>query len=197
MTTPFLVAEQGKVTQFCFLAGHGNRLHVTWQVWSVFLLLKQWGIDFMVLWVFLLCFHMRPISHEFPIHLFNFFSNRHYVKKQQNISLRFSLGDKNHHLTWLSWIKIHFLHEFSMITCLFLRLKTITESPRRPTIEEINRKTCRPENGLNSRLGKSMPNLADYRLLTIPVQRISVRTMPLQSGEETFKNTLFWKSQTN
>lgn len=78
-----------------------------------------------------------------------------------------------------------------MITCLFLRMKTMTESPRRPTIEEINRKNCRPENGLNSRLGKSMPNLADYRLLTIPVQRVSIRRMPLQSGEETFKNSLF------
>ncbi|ROI69400.1 DENN domain-containing protein 3 [Anabarilius grahami] len=62
------------------------------------------------------------------------------------------------------------------------RMKTMTESPRRPTIEEINRKNCRPENGLNSRLGKSMPNLADYRLLTVPVQRVSIRTMPLQSG---------------
>ncbi|XP_067282147.1 DENN domain-containing protein 3 isoform X3 [Pseudorasbora parva] len=62
------------------------------------------------------------------------------------------------------------------------RMKAMTESPRRPTMEQVNRKNFRPENGLNNRLGKSMPNLADYRLLTIPVRQISMRTMTLQSG---------------
>ncbi|KAG1948449.1 DENN domain-containing protein [Pimephales promelas] len=62
------------------------------------------------------------------------------------------------------------------------RLRTMAESPRRPTMEEANRKTFRLENGLNNRLGKSMPNLADHRLFTLPVRQISVGTMSLQSG---------------
>lgn len=64
------------------------------------------------------------------------------------------------------------------------RLKIMTESPRRPTMEEINRKH-RAENGLNKRLGMSMPNLADSRCLTVPIRQMSmmsVRTMPLQMG---------------
>ncbi|XP_050993217.1 DENN domain-containing protein 3 isoform X2 [Labeo rohita] len=62
------------------------------------------------------------------------------------------------------------------------RMKAMTESPRRPTMEEINRKYVRPENGMNSRLGISMPNLADPRLLTFPVRQTSLRIMPLQSS---------------
>ncbi|XP_039534766.1 DENN domain-containing protein 3-like [Pimephales promelas] len=62
------------------------------------------------------------------------------------------------------------------------RLRTMAECPRRPTMEEANRKTFRLENGLNNRLGKSMPNLADHRLFTLPVRQISVGTMSLQSG---------------
>lgn len=59
----------------------------------------------------------------------------------------------------------------------------MTESPRRPTIDEICK--YRAENGLSSRLGVSMPNLADHRLLTVPVQKTSMGTMPFQSSEET------------
>ncbi|XP_016422897.1 DENN domain-containing protein 3-like [Sinocyclocheilus rhinocerous] len=62
------------------------------------------------------------------------------------------------------------------------RMRTMTESPRRPTMELINRKYVRPENGLNSRLGMSMPNLADHRLLTVPVRQTSMGTMTFQSG---------------
>uniref|UniRef100_A0A671KL56 DENN domain-containing protein 3-like n=1 Tax=Sinocyclocheilus anshuiensis TaxID=1608454 RepID=A0A671KL56_9TELE len=62
------------------------------------------------------------------------------------------------------------------------RMRTMTESPRRPTMEVINRKYVRPENGLNSRLGMSMPNLADHRLLTVPVRQTSIGTMTFQSG---------------
>ncbi|KAF4100852.1 DENN domain-containing protein 3 [Onychostoma macrolepis] len=61
------------------------------------------------------------------------------------------------------------------------RMRAMTESPRRPTIDEI-RKYVRAENGLNSRLGISMPNLADHRLLTVPVRQTSIGTMPFQSG---------------
>ncbi|XP_051519043.1 DENN domain-containing protein 3-like [Myxocyprinus asiaticus] len=57
------------------------------------------------------------------------------------------------------------------------RLRAMTESPRRPTVEETNRKFSRPETGLNKRLGMSMPNLADSRLLTVPVRYTSMSTM--------------------
>ncbi|XP_043088969.1 DENN domain-containing protein 3 isoform X2 [Puntigrus tetrazona] len=56
------------------------------------------------------------------------------------------------------------------------RRRAMTESPRKPTMEEI-RKYVRAENGLNSRLGVSMPNLADPRLLTVPVRQTSMRTV--------------------
>uniref|UniRef100_A0A671S632 DENN domain-containing protein 3-like n=1 Tax=Sinocyclocheilus anshuiensis TaxID=1608454 RepID=A0A671S632_9TELE len=60
------------------------------------------------------------------------------------------------------------------------RMRAMTESPRRPAMEEI-RKYIRPEIGLSSRLGVSMPNLADHRLLTVPVRQTSMRTMPFHS----------------
>ncbi|XP_059411624.1 DENN domain-containing protein 3-like isoform X2 [Carassius carassius] len=61
------------------------------------------------------------------------------------------------------------------------RMRALTESPHRPMMEGIC-KYVRPENGLNSRLGVSMPNLADHRLLAVPVQQTSMRTMPFHSG---------------
>nr|XP_055076906.1 DENN domain-containing protein 3 [Misgurnus anguillicaudatus]XP_055076907.1 DENN domain-containing protein 3 [Misgurnus anguillicaudatus] len=61
------------------------------------------------------------------------------------------------------------------------RLRSMTESPRRPTVEEI-RKFSKPENGLNKRLGMSMPNLTDDRLLTAPVRNLSMKTMLTQSS---------------
>lgn len=61
------------------------------------------------------------------------------------------------------------------------RLRTMTESPRRPTMEEI-RKFSRPENSLNKRLGMSMPNLADDRVLNVPVRHMSMKTMLSQCG---------------
>ncbi|KAI2653203.1 DENN domain-containing protein 3 [Labeo rohita] len=65
----------------------------------------------------------------------------------------------------------------------FTRMQlNIRSETRRPTMEEINRKYVRPENGMNSRLGISMPNLADPRLLTFPVRQTSLRIMPLQSS---------------
>ncbi len=54
-------------------------------------------------------------------------------------------------------------------------------------MEEI-RKYVGAENGLSSRLGMSMPNLADQRLLNVPVRQTSIGTVPLQSGEETWLN---------
>uniref|UniRef100_A0A673G2Z4 DENN domain-containing protein 3-like n=2 Tax=Sinocyclocheilus rhinocerous TaxID=307959 RepID=A0A673G2Z4_9TELE len=60
------------------------------------------------------------------------------------------------------------------------RMRAMTESPRRPAMEEIS-KYVRPENGLSSRLGVSMPNLADHRLLTVPVRQTSMKTMPFHS----------------
>ncbi|XP_026104739.1 DENN domain-containing protein 3-like isoform X2 [Carassius auratus] len=62
------------------------------------------------------------------------------------------------------------------------RIKTLTVSPRRPTMEAINRKFVQPENGLNRRLGMSMPNLADHRLLTVPIRQTSMGTMTFQSA---------------
>ncbi|KAK2887705.1 hypothetical protein Q8A67_015933 [Cirrhinus molitorella] len=70
------------------------------------------------------------------------------------------------------------------------RMKVMTESPRRPTMEEINRKYVRPENGLNSRLGVSMPNLADPRLLTMPIRQTSMRIIP-----EPFQNGIWSPSR--
>ncbi len=70
---------------------------------------------------------------------------------------------------------------------LSLRMRAMTESPRRPTMEEI-RKYVGAENGLSSRLGMSMPNLADQRLLNVPVRQTSIGTVPFQSGEETWLN---------
>ncbi|XP_052440325.1 DENN domain-containing protein 3 isoform X2 [Carassius gibelio] len=61
------------------------------------------------------------------------------------------------------------------------RMRALTESPHRPMMEGIC-KYVRPENGLNSRLGVSMPNLADHRLLAVPVRQTSMRTMPFHSG---------------
>ncbi|XP_056597836.1 DENN domain-containing protein 3 isoform X1 [Triplophysa dalaica] len=61
------------------------------------------------------------------------------------------------------------------------RLRAMTESPRRPTVEEI-RKFSRPENGLNKRLGMSMPNLADDRVLNTPVRQMSMKAMFSQCG---------------
>uniref|UniRef100_A0A8C2PUK1 DENN domain-containing protein 3 n=1 Tax=Cyprinus carpio TaxID=7962 RepID=A0A8C2PUK1_CYPCA len=61
------------------------------------------------------------------------------------------------------------------------RMRAMTESPHRPTMEEI-RKYVRPENCLSSRLGVSMPNLADHRLVAVPVRQMSMRTMPFHSG---------------
>ncbi|XP_051526905.1 DENN domain-containing protein 3 isoform X2 [Myxocyprinus asiaticus] len=57
------------------------------------------------------------------------------------------------------------------------RLRAMKESPRRPTVEEMSHKYSRAETGLNKRLGMSMPNLADSRLLTVPVRHTSMKTM--------------------
>lgn len=64
-------------------------------------------------------------------------------------------------------------------------LRAVTESPRRPTMEEI-RKFSRPENGLNKRLGMSMPNLGDDRVLNVPVRHMSMKTMFSQCSKKTF-----------
>lgn len=68
------------------------------------------------------------------------------------------------------------------VVCDVFRLRAMTESPRRPTMEEI-RKFSRPENGLNKRLGMSMPNLADNRVLNLPVRHMSMKTMLSQCGK--------------
>ncbi|TRY82267.1 hypothetical protein DNTS_009373 [Danionella cerebrum] len=63
------------------------------------------------------------------------------------------------------------------------RAKGMTESPRRPTVEELNRKHGQTENGLSKRLGMSMPNLADPRIMAVPASRqMSMRTASIPTG---------------
>uniref|UniRef100_A0A4W5NW15 DENN domain-containing protein 3 n=1 Tax=Hucho hucho TaxID=62062 RepID=A0A4W5NW15_9TELE len=47
------------------------------------------------------------------------------------------------------------------------RLKSMTESPRRPTMQELARKYTSPESQLSKRLGASLPNLGEEMLFSV------------------------------
>ncbi|XP_066530128.1 DENN domain-containing protein 3 isoform X2 [Hoplias malabaricus] len=54
------------------------------------------------------------------------------------------------------------------------RFRAMSESPRRPTMQEMARKYTGPENRLSKRLGMSLPNLVEDRSLTGSVRQLSL-----------------------
>ncbi|KAG9278943.1 DENN domain-containing protein 3 isoform X1 [Astyanax mexicanus] len=61
------------------------------------------------------------------------------------------------------------------------RTRTMSDSPRRPTMQEMARKYTGPENRLSKRLGMSLPNLLEERALSGPIRQLSLMKSPLQS----------------
>ncbi|XP_038821935.1 DENN domain-containing protein 3-like [Salvelinus namaycush] len=63
------------------------------------------------------------------------------------------------------------------------RLKSMTESPRRPTMQELARKYTSPESRLSKRLGASLPNLGEgVGSLVGPLMQNSLKKMQVDSG---------------
>uniref|UniRef100_A0AAR2J0J7 UDENN domain-containing protein n=1 Tax=Pygocentrus nattereri TaxID=42514 RepID=A0AAR2J0J7_PYGNA len=59
------------------------------------------------------------------------------------------------------------------------RLRTMSDSSRKPVMQDITRKYMGPENRLNKRLGMSLPNLAEDHSLTRPLRQLSLMKSPL------------------
>lgn len=59
------------------------------------------------------------------------------------------------------------------------RLRAMSESPRRPIIEEMSRK--HPDNRLRKKLGMSLPNLAEESSLKVTFRQLSVQKCNLGS----------------
>ncbi|KAI4888590.1 hypothetical protein NFI96_007708, partial [Prochilodus magdalenae] len=59
------------------------------------------------------------------------------------------------------------------------RMRTMSDSPRRPITQETPRKHAGPENRLNKRLGMSLPNLVDDHTLSGPIRQLSLMKSPL------------------
>ncbi|XP_055733213.1 DENN domain-containing protein 3-like isoform X1 [Salvelinus fontinalis] len=63
------------------------------------------------------------------------------------------------------------------------RLKSMTESPRRPTMQELARKYTSPESRLSKRLGASLPNLGEgVGSLVGPLMQNSLKKIQVDSG---------------
>ncbi|KAK6327886.1 hypothetical protein J4Q44_G00035320 [Coregonus suidteri] len=63
------------------------------------------------------------------------------------------------------------------------RLRSMTESPRRPTMQELARKYTSPESRLSKRLGASLPNLGEgVRSLVGPLMYTSLKKIQVDSG---------------
>ncbi|XP_020360569.1 DENN domain-containing protein 3 isoform X1 [Oncorhynchus kisutch] len=63
------------------------------------------------------------------------------------------------------------------------RLKSMTESPRRPTMQEMARKYTIPESRLSKRLGASLPNLGEgVGALVGPLMQNSLKKIQVDSG---------------
>uniref|UniRef100_A0A4W5P760 DENN domain-containing protein 3 n=1 Tax=Hucho hucho TaxID=62062 RepID=A0A4W5P760_9TELE len=63
------------------------------------------------------------------------------------------------------------------------RLRSMTESPRRPTMQELARKYTSPESRLSKRLGASLPNLGDSGgSLVGPLRQTSFKNIQVDSG---------------
>ncbi|XP_064874075.1 DENN domain-containing protein 3-like [Oncorhynchus nerka] len=63
------------------------------------------------------------------------------------------------------------------------RLKSMTESPRRPTMQEMARKYSSPESRLSKRLGASLPNLGEgVGALVGPLMQNSLKKIQVDSG---------------
>uniref|UniRef100_A0A8C7G5Q8 DENN domain-containing protein 3 n=1 Tax=Oncorhynchus kisutch TaxID=8019 RepID=A0A8C7G5Q8_ONCKI len=66
------------------------------------------------------------------------------------------------------------------------RLKSMTESPRRPTMQEMARKYTIPESRLSKRLGASLPNLGEgVGALVGPLMQNSLKKIQVDSGRWT------------
>ncbi|CDR00773.1 unnamed protein product, partial [Oncorhynchus mykiss] len=66
------------------------------------------------------------------------------------------------------------------------RLKSMTESPRRPTMQELARKYTSPESRLSKRLGASLPNLGEgVGSLVGPLMQNSLKKIQVDSGRWT------------
>ncbi|KAM9415831.1 DENN domain-containing protein 3-like isoform 2-T3 [Salvelinus alpinus] len=63
------------------------------------------------------------------------------------------------------------------------RLRSMTESPRRPTMQELARKYTSPESRLSKRLGASLPNLGESGgSLVGPLRQTSFKNIQVDSG---------------
>ncbi|XP_045077965.1 DENN domain-containing protein 3 isoform X1 [Coregonus clupeaformis] len=63
------------------------------------------------------------------------------------------------------------------------RLRSMTESPRRPTMQELARKYTSPESRLSKRLGASLPNLEEgVGSLVGPLRQTSFKKIQVDSG---------------
>ncbi|XP_024251184.1 DENN domain-containing protein 3 isoform X3 [Oncorhynchus tshawytscha] len=63
------------------------------------------------------------------------------------------------------------------------RLRSMTESPRRPTMQELARKYTSPESRLSKRLGASLPNLGESGAsLAGPLRQTSFKNIQVDSG---------------
>uniref|UniRef100_A0A8C7F742 DENN domain-containing protein 3 n=1 Tax=Oncorhynchus kisutch TaxID=8019 RepID=A0A8C7F742_ONCKI len=63
------------------------------------------------------------------------------------------------------------------------RLRSMTESPRRPTMQELARKYTSPESRLSKRLGASLPNLGESGgSLAGPLRQTSFKNIQVDSG---------------
>ncbi|XP_062343302.1 DENN domain-containing protein 3 isoform X2 [Osmerus eperlanus] len=62
------------------------------------------------------------------------------------------------------------------------RLRAMTESPRRPTMQEVARSYTSPDTRLSSKLGHSMPNLAGASPPTLPFRHASLKKVNPDSG---------------
>ncbi|KAJ8334059.1 hypothetical protein SKAU_G00396980 [Synaphobranchus kaupii] len=62
------------------------------------------------------------------------------------------------------------------------RMKALSDSPRRPTMQEMARKHSGPENRMSKRLGLSLPNLGQEHALGSPHKQTSLKKLTLESG---------------
>uniref|UniRef100_A0A674ELC6 DENN domain-containing protein 3 n=1 Tax=Salmo trutta TaxID=8032 RepID=A0A674ELC6_SALTR len=87
-----------------------------------------------------------------------------------------------------SFLKDRLNRKMDAFTCMELSTRTedyrsMTESPRRPTMQELARKYTSPESRLSKRLGASLPNLGESGgSLVGPLRQTSFKNIQVDSG---------------
>uniref|UniRef100_A0AAZ3PV85 DENN domain-containing protein 3 n=1 Tax=Oncorhynchus tshawytscha TaxID=74940 RepID=A0AAZ3PV85_ONCTS len=118
------------------------------------------------------------------------FNSEEFLKTRELADLPFYRKVLETHI-FHSFLKDRLNRKMDAFTLLFyvsVRMKAMTDNPRRPTMQEMARKySSNPEIRLNKRLGMSLPNLGEERHLNLLRQTSLKKTIIPESGEYTLR----------